>query len=134
MTRVVADTNIIISAIFWNGKPYRVISKGMQGEYQLVTSPEIIDEVLTKLRNKFQFPEDKIEEQANILMSLFHMIIPTTKIDVVRDKSDNKIIECAIDGKADFIVTGDPDLLNLKEYNGIRIVTANELLHDYKVR
>lgn len=92
MTRVVPDTNIIISAIFWSGKPYRVISRGLKGEYQLVTSPEIIDEVLTKLRNKFQFPEDKIEEQANILMSLFHMIIPTAKVDVVRDKSDNKIM------------------------------------------
>ncbi len=126
MTRVVPDTNIIISAIFWSGKPYRVISRGLKDEYQLVTSPEIIDEVLTKLRNKFQFPEDKIEEQANILMSLFHMIIPTAKVDVVRDKSDNKIIECAIDGRADFIVTGDPDLLSLKEYKGIRILTADE--------
>ncbi|MDI6721173.1 MAG: putative toxin-antitoxin system toxin component, PIN family [Candidatus Aenigmarchaeota archaeon] len=129
MTRVVPDTNIIISAIFWSGKPYKVISSGLRGEYQLVTSPEIIDEVLTKLRNKFQFPEDKIEEQANILMSLFHMIIPITKIDIVRDKSDNKIIECAVDGKADFIVTGDPDLLTLKEYNGIRILTADELFN-----
>jgi len=126
MTRVVPDTNIIISAIFWGGKPYKVISNGLKGEYQLVTSPEIMDEVLTKLRTKFQFPEDKIEEQANILMSLFHMIIPTTKIDIVRDKSDNKIIECAVDGKADFIVTGDPDLLSLKEYKGIQILTADE--------
>ena len=129
MTRVALDTNILISAIFWSGKPYKVISNGLKGEYQLVTSPEIIDEVLTKLRNKFQFPEDKIEEQANILMSLFHMIIPTTKVDVVRDKSDNKIIECALDGKADFIVTGDPDLLTLKEYKGIRILTANEFFN-----
>ena len=132
MTRVVPDTNIIISAIFWSGKPYKVISNGLKGEYQLVTSPEIIDEVLTKLRTKFQFPEDKIEEQAHILMSLFHMIIPTTNIDIVRDKSDNKIIECAIDGKADFIVTGDPDLLSLKEYKGIRILTADEFFNSNK--
>ena len=128
MTRVVPDTNIIISAIFWSGKPYRVLVGGLRGEYQLVTSPEIIDEVLTKLRKKFQFPEDKIEEQANIMLSLFHIVIPATKLDVVRDKSDNKIIECAIDGKAGFIVTGDPDLLVLKEFKDIKILTADEFL------
>ncbi|MFA4819814.1 MAG: putative toxin-antitoxin system toxin component, PIN family [Candidatus Aenigmatarchaeota archaeon] len=128
MTRVVADTNIIISAIFWSGKPYQVIVNGLKGDYQLVTSPEIVDEVLNKLRNKFHLPEDKIEEQANILMSLFHIVIPITKLDVVRDKSDNKIIECAIDGKADYIVTGDPDLLELKEFNGINILTADQFL------
>ncbi len=132
MTRVVPDTNIIISAIFWSGKPYKLISRGLKGEYQLVTSPEIIDEVIDKLRNKFQFPEDKIEEQANIMMSLFHMITTTTKINVVRDKSDNKVIECAIDGNADFIVTGDPDLLELREFRGIKIITANEFLNIYK--
>ncbi|HLC77112.1 MAG TPA: putative toxin-antitoxin system toxin component, PIN family [archaeon] len=128
MTRVVADTNIIISAIFWSGKPYQVVVNGLKGDYQLVTSPEIVDEVLSKLRNKFQLPEDKIEEQANILISLFHLVMPTTRVDVVRDKSDNKIIECAVDGEANYIVTGDPDLLELKEFMNIKILTADQFL------
>jgi len=128
MTRVVPDTNIIISATFWSGKPYQVIVNGLKGDYKLVTSPEIVDEVLSKLRNKFQLPEDKIEEQANILMSLFRLVIPTTKVDAVRDKSDNKIIECALDGEADYIVTGDPDLLELKEFRGIKILTSDQFL------
>lgn len=131
MTRIVPDTNIVISAIFWSGKPYDVIAQGLAGEYQLVTSPEIIDEVIRKLRDKFQFPEDKIEEQANIMLSLFHVIVPTTKLDVVRDKSDNKIIECAVEGTANVIVTGDPDLLALKDFRGIKIVTADEFLKSY---
>ena len=80
------------------------------------------------MRNKFQLPEDKIEEQANILMSLFRLVIPTTKVDAVRDKSDNKIIECALDGEADYIVTGDPDLLELKEFRGIKILTSDQFL------
>ena len=128
MTRVVPDTNVIISAIFWAGKPYRVIVNGLKGDYELVISPEIVDEVLTKLRVKFHFPEDKIEEQANIMMSLFHVVTPATKLDVVRDKTDNKILECALDGRADFVVTGDPDLLELKEFEGIKITTADEFL------
>lgn len=88
MTRVVPDTNIIISAVFWSGKPYQVVVRGLKGEYQLVTSPEIIDEVVEKLRNKFSFPEDKIGEHVNILLTLYHVINPSAKLDVVRDKSD----------------------------------------------
>ena len=132
MTRIVPDTNIVISAVFWSGKPYKVVSKGLEGEYQLLTSPEIIEEVLAKLRTKFKFPEDKIEEQANILMSLYELIAPTTKVDVARDKTDNKIIECAIDGKADYIVTGDPDLLSLKEHGKIKIMSADEFLKEFQ--
>ena len=107
MTRVVPDTNILISAIFWAGKPYQVICKGLNGEYQLVISPEILVEVMEKLRNKCSFPEDKIIEQMNIMLALFHVVNTSTRINVVRDKTDNKIIECAIDGQANFIVTGD---------------------------
>lgn len=131
MTRIVPDTNIIISSVFWSGKPYKVISLGLEGEYQLITSPEIIDETVDKLRNKFQFPEDKIKEQTNILLSLFHLVSPITKLDIVRDKSDNKIIECALDGKADFIVTGDPDLLSMKNFKSIKIMNADEFLKFY---
>jgi len=131
MTRVVPDTNIIISAVFWSGKPYKIISRGLAGEYQLVTSPEIVDEVISKLRKKFQFPEDKVDEQANIMLSLFEVVSPVTRLDVVRDKSDNKIIECALDGRADYIVTGDPDLLALKEFRNIKIVTAHEFLRKF---
>ncbi len=62
------------------------------------------------------------------MLTLFHVVNPTSRIDIVRDKNDNKIIECAFDGMADFIVTGDPDLLVLKEYRGIKIVNADEFL------
>ncbi|MBI4017992.1 MAG: putative toxin-antitoxin system toxin component, PIN family [Candidatus Aenigmarchaeota archaeon] len=103
MIRAVPDTNIIISAVFWKGKPYQVILKGVKGDYELVTSPEIIGEVAERLRNKFNFPEDKIQEHLNILMALTHVVRPSTKLDIVRDRNDNKIIECAIDGEANFI-------------------------------
>ena len=132
MIRAVLDTNIIISAIFWAGKPYNVVSRGLKGDYVPITSPEIIDEVSNKLRNKFHFPEYEIEEQVNLMLGLFHVIQTVSSIDVVRDKSDNKIIECAIDGKADHIVTGDPDLLSIKEFKGIKILTADQFLKAIK--
>src|SRR3989338_10445493 len=103
MTRVVADTNIIISSVFWRGNPYEVIRRGILGEYQLVISAKILDEVVDKLRNKFKFPEENIQELIDILMTYCHIVDVTSKFDVVRDKKDNKIIECAFDGKADYI-------------------------------
>lgn len=128
MTRVVPDTNIIISSIFWKGHPHEVIRRGIIGEYQLVTSVEILDEVVDRLRNKFHFPEEGIQQLIDMLLTYCYVIEPTSKFDVVRDKKDNKIIECAFDGQVDFIVTGDLDLLGLKEFKGIQIVTASEML------
>ena len=128
MIRVLPDTNILISSVFWRGNPYEVVRRGILGEYQLVISAEILDEVVDKLRNKFKFPEESIQELIDILMTYCHIIEPTSKFDIVRDKNDNKIVECAFDGKADYIVTGDPDLLELKEFKGIKIVKAKEFL------
>ena len=130
MIRVLPDTNILISSVFWRGNPYEVVRKGILGEYQLVISAEILDEVVDKLRNKFQFPEENIQEFIDILMTYCNIVYVTSKFDVVRDKKDNKIIECAFDGKVDYIVTGDPDLLELKEFKGIKIVKAKEFLKE----
>ena len=130
MIRVLPDTNIIISSIFWKGKPYEVIRKGILGEYQLVISVELLDEVVDKLRNKFQFPEENIQELVDILMNHCQIIEVRSKFDVVRDKNDNKLVECAFDGKVDYIITGDSDLLDLKEFKGTKIIDAKEFLED----
>lgn len=128
MIRVVADTNIIISSVFWKGYPHEVIRKGMAGDYQLITSTEILDEIVEKLGNKFQFPKEETRQLIDILLTYCHVIEPVSKFNVIRDKSDNKVIECAFDGKAQFIITGDSDLLDLKEFRGIRIRTAKDFL------
>ncbi|MBI2659637.1 putative toxin-antitoxin system toxin component, PIN family [Candidatus Woesearchaeota archaeon] len=88
----------------------------------------LVRSVFDKLRNKFQFPEESIQELIDILMIYCHVVDVTSKFDIVRDKKDNKIVECAFDGKADYIVTGDPDLLVLKEFKGIKIVKAKDFL------
>ncbi len=128
MIRAVLDTNIIISSLFWKGNPYEVVRKGVLGEFQPVMSAAILDEITEKLRNKFRLPEGGIQELMDTLLTYCHIVEPTSRFDVVRDKKDNKIIECAFDGKADCIVTGDPDLLELKEFMGIQIVTAKDFL------
>ena|SRR3989344_4913739 len=132
MIRAVLDTNIIISSIFWKGKPYEVFRIGILGRYQILASSGILEEVMHKLRTKFHFPEEKILELKNILMAGCILIEAKSKFEAVRDKNDNKIIECAFDSKADYIVTGDLDLLVLKEFNGIKIVTAEKFLKELK--
>ncbi|MBI2580750.1 putative toxin-antitoxin system toxin component, PIN family [Candidatus Woesearchaeota archaeon] len=130
MIKAVIDTNIIISSIFWKGNPHDVVKKGISREYQLVTSAEILEEVTDKLRNKFKFPEENLNELVNIFLTHSRIVEPTSKFDIVRDKNDNKIIECAFDCNADYIVTGDPDLLDLKEFKGTKIVTAKQFLEE----
>ena len=83
MIRLVLDTNIIISSVFWRGNPYEVIRRGILGEYQLVISAEILGEVIDKLRNKFQFPEESIQELIDILMTYCHVVETINKFDVV---------------------------------------------------
>ncbi|RLF60637.1 MAG: putative toxin-antitoxin system toxin component, PIN family [Thermoplasmata archaeon] len=127
--RVVLDTNVIISAIFWRGSPYRVMKKALQRDFILVISPDILEEVSERLKYKFDLPRDEIETLTNILLSYSDIVEPTTKVNVVKaDENDNKIIECAIDGEADFIVTGDHHLLELKSYKSIKIITPAEFL------
>ncbi len=131
MIRIVVDTNVIISSIFWRGNQFEVIRKGLLEKYHLVSSTEILDEVIEKLRNKFHLPEDKIQELVDILLTYCNIIEVKSKFDVVRDKTDNKIIECAFDGKADYIVTGDSDLLELVEFKGIKIFTPKKFLQEF---
>lgn len=128
MIKAVQDTNVIISSIFWRGNPYEVIKKGVTKKFQIIISPDIIEEVIRKLKIKFDFPDYYVQIYIRLLLSFCKVITPISEFDVVRDKTDNKIIDCAFDGKADYIVTGDPDLLELKEFRRIKIVTPKEFL------
>ncbi|OIN95674.1 putative toxin-antitoxin system toxin component, PIN family [Candidatus Desantisbacteria bacterium CG1_02_38_46] len=133
MIRVVPDTNILISSIFWKGKPYQVIKGGFEGKYRLILSAEILAELINKLSDKFTLPQDRIEDEVNLLFHYCDFIEHKIKLEIVKDDpSDNKIIECAISGAAHYIVTGDPHLKNIKEYKGIKIVSPDKFLSEIK--
>lgn len=128
MTSAVPDTNIVISALFWQGAPHEVVRRGLLGQFGLVTSNEIIDEVSGKLRGKFGYPEEEIAQVVDIMLALFHVVSTSSTFREARDAKDDKVLACAVDGRADFIVTGDSDLLVLKEFRGVKIATAKEFL------
>lgn len=128
MIRVVLDTNILISALFWRGKPYEILKNGIEGKYTPIVSVEILEELVDRLKNKFGFPDLELLMYIDILLIHLHVVQKTSTVTVCRDHNDNKILETALDGNAQYVVTGDPDLLVLKEFQGIRIVDPAEFL------
>ncbi|MBI1869969.1 MAG: putative toxin-antitoxin system toxin component, PIN family [Chlamydiae bacterium] len=131
--KVVLDTNILISAIVFGGKPKKILEMAIKGKISIAVSHPLIQELRGVLEgNKFQYPEEATEIILTELISVGEMVSPTEKISVIsNDPPDNRILECAITAKANCIVSGDHDLFTLKEFQGIPIYTADQFLKLY---
>lgn len=131
--RIVIDTNIYISAIFWGGKPREVLELGRNGRISIFTSSEIQAEIEMKLKTKFRIEENEV---AQILLdyAMFTMPIkPLHRIAIIEaDPDDDKFMECALAARAGYIVSGDKHLLNLKNYQGIQIKKPAEFLEIFE--
>jgi putative PIN family toxin of toxin-antitoxin system len=130
--KIVLDTNIIVSALNWGGKPKAVFDTITNGFNSLFVSDDTIAEIGDALHKpKLNLTQSQINSKINIIKKYGTKIpVPLEhKINnACRDFDDNIILECAMAAKADYIITGDKDLLVLKEYNGIKIITAKEYL------
>jgi putative PIN family toxin of toxin-antitoxin system len=128
--RVVLDSNIFISAFFWKGNPRKVFNRVTNGFDELYITDDILEEILTVMsREKFDTTEMEIREYIEIIESYSVKIFPRNQAEEIsRDKDDNKILQCGLEGNVDFIITGDKDLLVLKEFRSIKIVTPKEYL------
>lgn len=128
--KVTLDTNVIISSIKWPGNPYLVLHKIIEGEIDLVMSYNQFDELYRVLNyDKFQFSFEQKYVTKSIILDTAIFVTPREKIDLLtKDPSDNMILECAVEGKADYIVTGDRALLELKHFRGIRMLTPRQFL------
>jgi putative PIN family toxin of toxin-antitoxin system len=129
LPKIVIDTNIYISAIFWGEKPREVVDLGRCGQVLIFTSSEIQAEIDDILKNKFGL---SVEETTNILLD-FSTITNTIQIQhriavISDDPDDDKFIECAMSSRSDFIVSGDKHLIRLGNYRGIKIVKASDFL------
>ncbi|MEI7904611.1 MAG: putative toxin-antitoxin system toxin component, PIN family [Candidatus Firestonebacteria bacterium] len=122
--RVVLDTNVLVSAVvFPGGVPEDVWKTVQSGEVEFGVSEAILDELYRVLGSKFHFNETALALQKYLILQNAKLIDPDIIIDsVVRDVNDKKILECAVEFKAHFIVTGDNHLLELKKFKGIMIV------------
>jgi len=130
MIRVVVDTNVIISALIFGGKPAKILHLANEGAFDLLISPFILNEMFKVLTKQFGWAEGSAEKAVKAIKEIANFIEPTERLSIIKGKeSDNRILECAVFGKADFIVTGDTKhILPLKEYQGIRILKPAEFL------
>ena len=129
MIRVCLDTNILISSIFFGGKPKEILDLGDKNQIVLVTSPQILAELRLVLSKKFRWSESEIKQALKTLTQIMILVSPTETVNGIKHGPDNRILECALAGKADYIVSGDKKhLLPLSEFEGIKIITASQLL------
>jgi hypothetical protein len=122
MLRIVLDSNVYISALLFAGIPYKILNLGIKGEIKLIISREIIKEITGILRNKFHWPEHNIDKFVRRISHICEIVKTNHKLEVIKDDpSDNMVLECAVNGKADLIISGDKHLLHLKTFRGVPI-------------
>lgn len=128
--KVVFDTNVLFSAIGWKGTAYQCLEVVRNGKAEGLTCQEILDELTEKLDDKLQFSEEQIAETLADLLSCFSVVRISNDLKVVKnDPDDDKVIECAVVGKANYIVTGDrKHILPLGHYGEIQIVSPSDFL------
>lgn len=126
--RVVLDTNILFSAIGFGGKPARIVLLVTKEEIEAITSPILIAELEEALTKKLALGEEYIELALEDIRDNFTIVHPGEEINVLKDTDDNRVLEAAVEGKCEYIITGDKELLTLKIYKGIKILTADEFL------
>ncbi|MDO8428457.1 MAG: putative toxin-antitoxin system toxin component, PIN family [Candidatus Diapherotrites archaeon] len=131
--RVVLDTNIVVSALIEKrGYPAEIFRKLISEEIECFTSQEILDEIEDVFK-RTEIVSRTLQADRESILTNFKIYaqwisIKTKVKTVLEDSDDDKFIECALDAKADFIVSGDRHLLKLKEFKGIKIIKAKEFI------
>jgi len=127
--RVVFDTNALISGLLWKGKPYHCLLLARSGVIQAVYCNPMLAELTEKLREKFNYSENHIHAVAADIRKYAERVEISGELKVVRaDPDDDKFVECALVGKASFIISSDNHLLGLEEYQNIKILSPNEFI------
>ena len=132
--KAVFDTNIFVSALaIPGGQAERAIDLVIEARVNLCVSKEIIHEVLGVLAQKFSKGPEDLSRTAVFLSELAELVVPRKKLAVLDDESDNRILECAVTGHADIIVTGDRAMLDLKKYGEICILSLRQFLDEISI-
>ncbi len=135
MHRIVFDTNIYLSAFLFSGKPRVIVDLAIENRISVYISYPILHEIQEILkREKFLLREEQIDGLIREIEQLAIIVYPKSKIiDICRDSEDHIILECAVQSKADFIVTGDKDLLVLGTFLGTEIISPTDYLQNFYV-
>jgi uncharacterized protein len=127
--RVTADSNIYISALLFGGPPDDVLTLAREGKIHLTISDDILTEVSRVLTEKFGWTAQAVSLARERIADFTEKVNPTQRVDVVKeDPTDNRILECAQEGRSEYLVTRDKHLLKLKEFGPTKIVLAADFL------
>ena len=130
--KIVVDTNVIISGVFFGGAPMQILSAIVSSKVTACATTEIVDEYLEIVDEMVSRKQGTINRDIlSPLIRSLEMIEPQTHVEVSRDPDDDKFLGCAKDAKAVYIVSGDKDLLVLERFETIEIVTARVFCDRY---
>lgn len=129
LVKVVLDTNILISAIAFGGKPKEVLDLVLEEKITAIISPILLAEFKEIYRKKFPLLKEDFELTIENIEETFETVQPTKTLDILRDNDDNRVLEAAVERKCNYIITGDNELLGLGIYEEIKIVTADQFLN-----
>lgn len=131
--RIILDTNVFISGIFFSGPPSQILKAWENQSFQIVLSQQILDEYQRVAEDlSLKFPVVDISPIIE-LITIYGQFTDTQGVNIAicEDPDDDKFIECAIAGKCDIIVSGDRHLLKLAEYKGVKILKPRDFIKQY---
>ena len=130
--RIVIDTNVLISGIIFGGKPSKIIELLFGKKISVFASPEMADEYKRIYGELGERYAKRTHNELNEIINSMNILPSHSHIEACRNPDDNKFIECAIDNRCIYIVSGDKDLLVLEQYEDIGILTVSEFLEQYE--
>ena len=126
--RAVLDTNIIVSAVIYKGKPREVLELAFVESIKAFISPTLLAELTETLTKKFSLSSEEIDLTEQEIKDVFEIVYPTITLHIQKDEDDNRVLEAAVESKCQYIITGDKELLGLGSYQKIKILTASQFL------
>ena len=133
LVKVVLDTNVLVSAILFGGKPDQVLYLILDGKIIGIISPVLLAELKEIFSKKFPLSKKDFELTFKNIEEIFEIVRPKETLDIVRDEDDNRVLEAALEGRCSYIVTGDNDLLDLANFKNIKIMTPDEFLKSLEI-
>ena len=124
--RVVFDTNVLVSALVIGGRAAEAVERVIAGRDHLICSRPLLDELLSVLASKFSRDGEQLSRVALFLAEIGELVAPSQEITLLADGPDNRVLECAVAGRADTIVTGDRAMLEQHSFQGISIMTLRD--------
>jgi uncharacterized protein len=132
--RAVLDTNVLVSAVLSSGTPYRIYAVWLDGEFEVAMSPALmaeLEEIMTRphIKERVQWSSSRLDAFFTAFRDRAVWVDPRHQITrLTADPDDNRVLEAAVEGHADYIVSGDRHLRDLKEHAGTEIVTPAQFL------